>query len=91
MDHSPVTSSVSLSPRWSTICGKFPKEEIIYFCQVLAIYVVVSVCLVKLCIGDGNRDSLWASLLSGSIGYLLPAPYIRKKKNDAFLLDAAGQ
>ena len=93
MEHSTVSLNSTHSTRWSTLCGKFPKEEIIYFCQVLAIYIIISVCLVQLSFADGKRDSLWSSLLGSSIGYLLPAPFIgkkKKKKNDTFLSDSTG-
>lgn len=75
-------------PRWSTVCGKLPKEEVIYFSQVLLIFTVVLACLINLSLGRSGLDSLWSSLLSGSVGYLLPSPNIRKKKNDALLSDA---
>ena len=67
------------SLRWSTTCcGKAPKKEIIYFCQVVLIYIVVIACLINLSLGTG-LDALWSSLMSGSIGYLLPSPKITKK------------
>ena len=49
------------------------KSSIIYFTQVVLIYMVVVVCLINLSIGTGNQ-ALWSSLLSGSLGYILPAP-----------------
>ena len=66
---------------WQTFCGKFPKEEVVYFCQVVVILTVVIACLVNLSFGDSKNDALWSSMLSGCVGYLLPAPRIEKKKN----------
>ena len=58
--------------------GKVPKQEIIYLSQVVLIYIVVVTCVVNLTLWDVNQ-SLWASLLSGCIGYILPSPKLRKK------------
>ena len=73
-----------VSGRWSIFSKKLPKEEIIFFAQVFLIYIVVIVCLINLSI-TSESQSVWSTLLSGSIGYLLPAPKISKKKNDPFL------
>lgn len=45
----------------------------------MLVYVVVIACLINLSLGLENQ-SLWASLLSGSLGYMLPAPgtYIKR-------------
>ena len=66
-------------------CGsKFPKEVIIYFCQVLMVYIVVITSIINLCISDTNT-CLWSSLVSASVGYLLPSPSIsRKQKMTSF-------
>ena len=63
--------------RW-TLCGSnIPKEEIVFFTQVILIYVVSITCIVNLALGIGD-STLWASLLSGSLGYLLPSPTLSK-------------
>ena len=68
--------------RWKFCGAKFPKEEIIYFCQVLMVYIVVITSIVSLCISDKNTF-LWSSLASGSVGNLLPSPSnCKKKEND---------
>ena len=66
------------SRRWSLFGGKFPKQEVIYLSQVALIYIVVIACVINLSIWGVNQ-SLWASLLSGCIGYILPSPKLRKK------------
>ena len=74
--------------RWKFCGAKFPKEEIIYFCQVLTVYIVVITSIVNLCVSDKNT-CLWSSLVSGSVGYLLPSPSISKKKqNDIISYDS---
>ena len=76
----------SVVERWSTACGRHKKDQVIYFCQIFVIYTVIVACLVNLSVGS-SLNTLWASILSGSVGYILPAPKIRrtKSKNVAFL------
>jgi hypothetical protein len=61
---------------------------IAYICQVAAIFAVISACLINLSIGD-DKAALWSSLLSGALGYLLPAPKIRK--DESFLPSSTQQ
>ena len=75
------TSSVTDSERWTTIfCGKLPKAEIVYFTQITGIFIIIIACLVNLSLGT-DKDSLWSSLLSANIGFLLPSPSLPKKKD----------
>ena len=71
-------------------CSKANRKQIIYYCQVVAIYIIVVACVVNLSLG-GGQDTVWASMLSASIGYLLPAPKFKKSKNDPFLPDVTQQ
>ena len=70
-----------LSERWKFCGSKFPKEELIYFCNVFIVYILVISSIVSLCIHDRNT-CLWSSLMSGSVGYRLPNPSIKRKEND---------
>ena len=45
--------------------------------QVLVIYIVVSISLYNLSQSNDNKE-LWISLLSSSVGYLLPSPFLSK-------------
>ena len=65
---------------WNVFGNKIPKEEIVFFTQVILIYIVCVACIINLSIGNGNSN-LWTSLLSGSLGYLLPAPKLRKHES----------
>ena len=73
----------------SACCSKIPKNEVVYFCQVVLIYIIVFACLFNLSIGDKEQHSIWWSLLSGSVGYLLPSPGIAKKKYESVPSNAA--
>src|SRR5215469_5663226 len=61
----------------------------LFLCQVSAILIVILACVVNLSLGKDNSE-LWASLLSGSLSYLLPSPRIRKRY-DALLPHATEQ
>ena len=78
------------SERWKFCGSKFPKEELIYFCQVFIVYIVVISSIVNMCICDRNT-CLWSSLVSGSVGYLLPNPSIKRKENDVVSHDSSIQ
>jgi hypothetical protein len=78
------------SPHISCTSSVAPKRIhiIAYLCQVVAIFAVITACLINLSIGD-DKAALWSSLLSGALGYLLPAPKIRK--DESFLFSSPQQ
>jgi hypothetical protein len=82
--------SPQLSQASKQKCSEPNQRQIIYYCQVVAIYIIVVACIVNLSLG-GDKDTVWASMLSASIGYLLPSPKFKRIKNDAFLHDDAQQ
>ena len=80
---SPTTSlSNSVGERWSIFASKIKKEQVIYFSQILIVYTVIIAAIVNLSLSAEvpTCSSIWASILSGSVGYVLPAPKIRKRK-----------
>jgi len=60
---------------WKLFSKKLPRNKIIYFTQIVLIYIVATTSLVNLSIGNENQ-ALWSSLLSACIGYALPAPQL---------------
>ena len=64
---------------WVIGSRKVPKEEIIFFCQIAIITLVVLVGLVNLCLKNGT-ESYWAAMVATGLGSLLPAPKIKRKK-----------
>ena len=56
------------------------KEEnrVVFITQIILIYVVVISAIVNLSVGS-ELQSLWISLLSSCLGYLLPTPKIKSK------------
>jgi len=79
--HPTETSVSSRGGRWNVFGNEVPKEEIVFFTQVLLIYVIAITSIVNLSL-EAKNDTLWTSLLSASLGYMLPAPQMtsRKKK-----------
>ena len=65
--------------RWNVFGSDVPKEEIVYFTQVILIYVIAITSIVNLTM-DAKNDTLWTSLLSASLGYMLPAPQLNNHK-----------
>lgn len=75
-------SSVSVNSDrevWNIFGYSFPKLEVVFFSQVIALYLVIFTCLINLSIQNDKSD-LWCSLLSASIGYLLPNPSLKREK-----------
>ena len=75
-------SSVSImSDRdvWNVFGYHIPKLELVYLSQVIALYIIIITCLVNLSIQNGSSE-LWCTLLSASIGYLLPNPSLKRDK-----------
>lgn len=64
---------------WNVFGYSLPKPEVVYFSQIIILYIVITVCLVNLCIQNGKSE-LWCSLLSAAIGYMLPNPSIKRQK-----------
>lgn len=76
--------SVTSNSKWTVCWQEVPRREVIFFAQVVILYVVICVSLANLSLGIGNQ-SLWSSLLAGSLGYLLPSPTIGKKQDESLL------
>ena len=54
-------------------------DIIAFLFQVVAVYIVIVISLLNLTRGSDNKE-LWVSLLSSSVGYLLPTPILTKKQ-----------
>jgi hypothetical protein len=67
------------STKWHFFGRLLPRSEIVFFAQVILVYIVVIVSIVNLTIGS-DEDKLWIALLSSSIGYILPSPSLKLNK-----------
>ena len=57
-------------------------DLVIVLAQIIVVYIVIAVSLFNLTKGSENKE-LWVSLLSSSVGYLLPSPVFPKNVRDA--------
>ena len=87
-----MSDSASNNGRWKICFQELPSREVIFFCQVIILNVIIFTSLIHISLSTGNQ-TLWASLLSGALGYLLPSPYVGKNKqqNEPILSDVAEQ
>ena len=82
-----------LRPRtrlWHMFGRRVPRSEIVFCCQTLLVYVVAVTSLVNITLSNGPLN-LWITLLSSSLGYLLPHPSLdktdrRRSSNDVYHL-----
>jgi len=65
------------SDKWHLLGTRVPKTEIVYFCQMFIVYIIIITSVVNLSIQNGSSE-LWISLLSSCIGYALPSPKLKK-------------
>ena len=81
-DHIPLGASVSNSLRNWKLCGNttLPKREIVFFVQVILVYIVAITALVNITLGA--TQELWVVLLTSSLGYMLPAPSLSHTVSD---------
>ena len=80
MEEGEQTSTTSLQSRWCFMGQNVPKAEIVYFCQMIIVFIIVIASVINLSTQEKHIE-LWVSLLSGCTGYILPNPQIYKRKS----------
>ena len=60
---------------WKCCGWKIPQAEIMYFSQIIILYIIIIICMCNLTYKNENKD-LWIALLSYCLGCLLPSPVI---------------
>ena len=73
-----VEDVVDAADGWHLFSTECPKEEIVFFCQVIILYTVIVVSIYNLTVAHGD-STLWTALLSSSLGYLLPNPSLKRE------------
>ena len=63
--------------RWHLLGNRVPQAKIVYFCQMIIVYVIIITSIINLSLQDRSSE-LWISLLSSCIGYALPSPKLKK-------------
>ncbi len=75
------------SSRWLIWGNKLPKSEIVFFAQVILIYIIVITSIVNISLGD--TQELWVILLTSCLGYLMPSPSLYKNKHGEYVRQPA--
>ena len=65
--------------QWEIFGRIIPKNEVIFICQVVILYIVILTCIVNLSLGNGDSN-LWTALFSLSMGIMLLAPTLSKRQ-----------
>ena len=73
----PDEENRSNGERWHLLGTPVPQAEIVYFCQMIIVYVIILTSIINLSLQNGSSE-LWISLLSSCIGYALPSPKLKK-------------
>ena len=63
----PEEESRSPSENWHLLGTRVPKTEIVYFSQMVIVYVIIITSITNLSLQNGSTE-LWISLLSSCIG-----------------------
>ena len=87
-DHSPTSMRAptpnkrpfsNLSMPWTFMGRQCPRSEIVFFSQMTIIVCVIVASIYNLSTSHKDR-SLWITLLSSSLGYVLPNPSIERRQ-----------
>jgi len=69
----------SINESWQVLGFRVPKNEVVFFSQIVILYIVIITCIINLSISHPLSE-LWVGLLSSSIGFLLPNPTIKERR-----------
>ena len=72
-----TNENTSLTGSFKVFGKRIQKAEMTFIFQVIILYIVIITCIINLSLKNGTSE-LWVSLLSYSLGCLLPSPKIRK-------------
>ena len=64
---------------WTLFQSKFSRTELVFICQVVILYISIITCFVNLTVHNGPNE-LWITVLSLSLGTILPSPKVRETK-----------
>ena len=64
---------------WTLFGSKFSRTALVFLCQVIILYISIITCFVNLTVRYGPNE-LWITVLSLSLGTILPSPKVRKSK-----------
>ena len=64
---------------WTLFGSKCSRTALVFICQVIILYISIITCFVNLTACNGPNE-LWITVLSLSLGTILPSPKVRKTK-----------
>lgn len=67
------------SIKWYFGDRALPREEVVFFCQISIIMLIVIVGLINLCLGNGP-ESYWSGMVATGAASVLPPPKIKKSE-----------
>ena len=67
---------------WTLFGSKFSRTALVFLCQVIILYISIITCFVNLTVRN-DPNELWITVLSLSLGAILPSPRVRKIKKIA--------
>ena len=71
--------SESASVQSTDNTGKIVKNSFIFLAQIIVVYIIIITSLVQISLRSPDKE-LWLIVLSSSIGYILPSPSLKFKK-----------
>jgi hypothetical protein len=77
-------NDTAVSLQWNVLGTKVPQKEVVYFCQMAVLFLIILFSLINLTVGpfgkNGLQDQTWLMLLCSAIGICLPSPKLQKYK-----------
>ena len=64
---------------WNIFGWAVPKNQVIFFAQLLAIFLLMITSIINLSLEKGE-SKVWITFLAGSFSSLLPAPVLKMEK-----------
>ena len=62
---------------WIFFGQRVARSQIVFLVQVLVLFTVITTSVAKLWLSENCEEvTVWVSLLSSSIGYMLPSPHL---------------
>ena len=77
MENQSNTSSTTPTT-WYIFGQSLPKQEVVFFTQIIILYIVIITAVINLSLHNGD-PTLWSTLLGSCLGYTLPNPTIKRK------------
>ena len=76
---SSIMRSDSASLQFTECRGKIVKNRFTFIAEIIVVYIIIITLLVQISLRSPDKE-LWLILLSSSIGYILPSPGLKFRK-----------